>query len=165
MPRPANSVRGFCENNPIVSCLLKITGPNLAALALAKNREVQHGAALALAIAGNSSQAQTLTNDRGSSFPEDSSVRFNYLPSVRAFLALNHGDPAKAIERSNFSRFPLPINWPSRAALKHSNGFLRGPVSHSMRVARRTWPRAKALRPPRNFIKFWISGSSSCHAG
>jgi predicted Zn-dependent protease len=59
---------------------------------------VQYGAALALAIAGDSSQAQTLTNDLESSFPEDTSVKFNYLPTVRAFLALNHGDPAKAIE-------------------------------------------------------------------
>jgi tetratricopeptide (TPR) repeat protein len=70
----------------------------MAALALAKNREVQYGAALALSIAGDSSQAQTLTNDLERSFPEDTSVKFNYLPTVRAFLALNHGDPAKAIE-------------------------------------------------------------------
>jgi serine/threonine protein kinase/tetratricopeptide (TPR) repeat protein len=70
----------------------------MAALALAKNREVQYGAALALTIAGDSSQAQTLANDLESSFPEDTSVKFNYLPTVRAFLALNHGDPAKAIE-------------------------------------------------------------------
>ncbi|PYX50452.1 MAG: hypothetical protein DMG76_34610 [Acidobacteria bacterium] len=70
----------------------------MAALTLAKNREVQYGAAVALAIAGDSSQAQTLTNDLERSFPEDTSVKFNYLPTVRAFLALNHGDPAKAIE-------------------------------------------------------------------
>ena len=70
----------------------------MAALALAKNREVQYGAALALTIAGDSSQAQALTNDLESSFPEDTSVKFNYLPTVRAFIALNHGDPAKAIE-------------------------------------------------------------------
>jgi serine/threonine protein kinase/tetratricopeptide (TPR) repeat protein len=70
----------------------------VAALALAKNREVQYGAALALAIAGDSSRAQTLTNDLERSFAEDTSVKFNYLTTVRAFLALNHGDPAKAIE-------------------------------------------------------------------
>jgi len=70
----------------------------MAALALAKNREVQYGAAVALAIVGDSSQAQTLTKDLERSFPEDTSVKFNYLPTVRAFLALNHGDPAKAIE-------------------------------------------------------------------
>src|SRR5208283_3872575 len=50
-------------------------------------------AALALAMAGDSSQAQTLINDLERSFPEDTSVKFNYLPTVRAFLALNHGDP------------------------------------------------------------------------
>jgi len=43
----------------------------MAALALAKNREVQYGAALALAIAGDSSQAQALTNDLERSFPEE----------------------------------------------------------------------------------------------
>ena len=74
----------------------KSTG--VAALALAKNREVQYGVALALAMSGDSSQAQTLANDLESSFPEDTSVKFNYLPAVRAFLALNHGDPAKAVE-------------------------------------------------------------------
>ena len=70
----------------------------IAALALAKNREVQYGVALALAMSGESSQAQILAKDLERSFPEDTSVKFNYLPSVRAFLALNHGDPAKAIE-------------------------------------------------------------------
>jgi serine/threonine protein kinase len=69
----------------------------MAALALAGNREVQYGAAVALAMAGDSSQAQTLANDLERSFPEDTSVKFNYLPTVLAFLALNHGDPAKAI--------------------------------------------------------------------
>jgi serine/threonine protein kinase/tetratricopeptide (TPR) repeat protein len=70
----------------------------IAALALARNREVQYGATVALAMAGDSSQAQTLANDLERSFPEDTSVKFNYLPTVLAFLALNHGDPAKAIE-------------------------------------------------------------------
>jgi serine/threonine protein kinase/Tfp pilus assembly protein PilF len=70
----------------------------MAALALARNREVQYGAAVALAMAGDSSRAQTLANDLERSFPEDTSVKFNYLPTVLAFLALNHGDPAKAIE-------------------------------------------------------------------
>jgi serine/threonine protein kinase len=70
----------------------------MESLALAKNREVQYGAALVLAIAGDSSQAQKLANDLETRFPEDTSVKFNYLPTVRALLALNHGDPAKAIE-------------------------------------------------------------------
>jgi eukaryotic-like serine/threonine-protein kinase len=68
------------------------------ALALAKNREVRYGAALALGMSGDASQAQSLANDLETDFPEDTSIRFNYLPSVYASLALEHGDPAKAIE-------------------------------------------------------------------
>ena len=68
------------------------------ALALAKNREVRYGAALALAMSGDASQAQSLTNDLERDFPEDTSVRFNYLPAVHATLALDHGDSSKAIE-------------------------------------------------------------------
>jgi eukaryotic-like serine/threonine-protein kinase len=70
----------------------------MAALALAKNREVKFGAALALALSGDSSQAQSLANDLERDFPEDTSVKFYYLPAVRASLALNHGDRSKAIE-------------------------------------------------------------------
>jgi len=70
----------------------------MAALALAKNREDRYGAALVLAVSGDASQAQSLANDLERDFPEDTSVRFSYLPAVRATLALDHGDPAKAIE-------------------------------------------------------------------
>ena len=67
-------------------------------LELAKNREVKYGAALALAMSGDASQAQSLANDLERDFPEDTSVRFYYLPAIRASLALNHDDPSKAIE-------------------------------------------------------------------
>jgi predicted Zn-dependent protease len=69
-----------------------------SALALAKDREVAYGAALALALAGNSSRAQTLADDLEKNFPEDTSVRFSYLPVLRAILALNLHQPSKAIE-------------------------------------------------------------------
>ena len=59
---------------------------------------MEYGAALALALSGDSARAQQLANDLEQRFPEDTSVRFSYLPTVRAQLALNHGDPAKAIE-------------------------------------------------------------------
>jgi serine/threonine protein kinase len=70
----------------------------MAALALAKNREDRYGAALVLAMAGDEAQAQSLADDLERDFPEDTSVRFYYLPTVRASLALNHGDTSKAIE-------------------------------------------------------------------
>jgi eukaryotic-like serine/threonine-protein kinase len=70
----------------------------MESLALAKDREVQFGVAFALALSGDSSRAQTLANDLERDFPEDTAVRFNYMPSVRALLALNHHEPAKATE-------------------------------------------------------------------
>ena len=69
-----------------------------AALELSKGRDVEYAAAFALAVAGDSARAQTLASDLEKRFPEDTSVRFNYLPALRALLALNHGEPAKAIE-------------------------------------------------------------------
>ncbi len=70
----------------------------MAAIAVARNREDRFGAALAIAMSGDASQAQSLASDLEKDFPEDTSVRFDYLPAVRASLALGHGDPAKAIE-------------------------------------------------------------------
>jgi len=69
-----------------------------AALQLSKGQLVRYVAALALALLGDSSSAQTLTDDLERSYPEDTSVRFSYLPALRARLALNRGDPMKAIE-------------------------------------------------------------------
>jgi DNA-binding winged helix-turn-helix (wHTH) protein/tetratricopeptide (TPR) repeat protein len=68
------------------------------AFGLAKDREVEYGTALALALAGNSSQAQTLADDLEKNFPEDTAVRFSYLPVLRASLALNRHQASKAIE-------------------------------------------------------------------
>ena len=69
-----------------------------AALRLSKARDVEYGAGLALAFAGDSSHAQTLTDDLEQRFPDDTDVKFNYVPTLRALLALNHGDAAQAIE-------------------------------------------------------------------
>jgi len=74
-----------------------------AALALSNDRGVEYGAALALALSGESARAQKLADDLEKRFPEDTSVRFSYLPVLRARLALNHGDPVKAIELLNVS--------------------------------------------------------------
>jgi len=61
-----------------------------AALELSKGRDVEYGAAFALALAGDSARSQTLANDLEKRFPEDTSVQFNYLPALRALFALNH---------------------------------------------------------------------------
>lgn len=68
-----------------------------AALKLSKGREVEYGAAFALALAGDSSRSQTLADDLEKRFPEDTAVRFSYLPAVRAAL-LSETNPEKAID-------------------------------------------------------------------
>ena len=70
----------------------------MAALALSKGREVEYGAAFALALAGDSARSQTLANDLERRFPEDTPVRFCYTPVLRALLALNRDEPSKAVE-------------------------------------------------------------------
>jgi DNA-binding winged helix-turn-helix (wHTH) protein/tetratricopeptide (TPR) repeat protein len=69
-----------------------------AALELSRGRDVEYGAAFALALAGDASRSQALANDLERRFPEDTSVRFAYVPTLRALLALNRGEPAKAME-------------------------------------------------------------------
>jgi DNA-binding winged helix-turn-helix (wHTH) protein/predicted Zn-dependent protease len=68
------------------------------ALALSTSRDVEYGAAFALALSGESSRSQTLTDDLSRRFPEDTIVRFTYLPTLRALLALNRRQPANAVE-------------------------------------------------------------------
>jgi len=67
-------------------------------LQLSPGREAQYGAALAIALAGDTSRAQAIADDLQRRFPEDSSLRFSYLPSVRAAIALNRGEPERALE-------------------------------------------------------------------
>jgi tetratricopeptide (TPR) repeat protein len=69
-----------------------------APLALAANREVNYGAALALALSGDSTQAEKLANGLEKSYPEDTSVRFSYLPVIHAVVGLRHGEPLRAID-------------------------------------------------------------------
>lgn len=67
------------------------------ALELSRSRDVAYGAAFALALVGDSSRSQELTEDLARRLPEDTKVRFIYAPSLRALLALNHSQPTKAI--------------------------------------------------------------------
>jgi len=68
-------------------------------LGLSNGRDAQYVAALALALNGDAEGARTLAEDLGKRFPEDTVVRFNYLPTLRAQIALINPDgAAKAIE-------------------------------------------------------------------
>jgi eukaryotic-like serine/threonine-protein kinase len=69
----------------------------LAALALAPGRDVRSLAALALARAGVTAQAQKLAERLSRDFPQDTIVQGYWLPSIRAAIELAR-DAAKAVE-------------------------------------------------------------------
>jgi eukaryotic-like serine/threonine-protein kinase len=60
--------------------------------------DAQYASALALAFAGDTGEARELAEALGKRFPEATSVRFNYLPTLRARLALNRGNVSEALE-------------------------------------------------------------------
>jgi serine/threonine protein kinase/tetratricopeptide (TPR) repeat protein len=55
-------------------------------------------AGLAFALAGDSTKAQGIVDDLAKRFPEDTIVQFNYLPTIRAQIALGRNDAAKAAD-------------------------------------------------------------------
>ena len=68
-----------------------------ATLGLPSGRDVLYGAALVLAFEGDAGGAQTLSDDLGKRFREDTLVEFKYLPTIHAQLALNRSDSSRAI--------------------------------------------------------------------
>jgi tetratricopeptide (TPR) repeat protein len=75
-----------------------------AALRLSRGRDAQYAAAVALALAGDVTQSQALAADLEKRYPEDTSVRTNYLPTLRALSSLNAGQPAQAIDQLQTAR-------------------------------------------------------------
>jgi tetratricopeptide (TPR) repeat protein len=54
--------------------------------------------ALAWAYAGDDERAQSLIDDLGQTSPEATAVQFNYLPTLRAKLAVRQGNSSEALE-------------------------------------------------------------------
>jgi eukaryotic-like serine/threonine-protein kinase len=75
-----------------------------AGVDLAMDRDVEYGAAFALALSGESAQSRTLAKDLETRFPQDTAVKGFYLPAIRALLELGGGQPSKAIELLEISR-------------------------------------------------------------
>ena len=62
-----------------------------------KDRDAETGTALAMALLEDP-RAESLMNDLDRRFPESTLVQFSHLPFLRAQLALNRHDPARAIQ-------------------------------------------------------------------
>jgi DNA-binding winged helix-turn-helix (wHTH) protein len=82
------------------------------ALDLSKSRDVEYGAAFALALSGDSFRSRAVSDDLSRRFPEDTRIQFIYLPTLRALLALNNREPSKAIE-SLQTAIPYELGTPS----------------------------------------------------
>ena len=83
----------------------------MAALELSKGRDVQYAAGLALALSGSSSRSEALAGDLEKRFPEDTFVKFTYVPVLRALAALGRGKPADSVEGLETARqYELAVN-------------------------------------------------------
>ena len=70
-----------------------------AALAVTNGRDVEYASALALGLGGDASRSEALADDLDKRFPEDTFVRFTYLPVLRALSALQRGQGTKTEEQ------------------------------------------------------------------
>ncbi len=69
----------------------------MAVLKISNGRDVEYGAAVALSLSGDPVEAKRLADDLEKRFPEDTSAKFNYVPVLRAVLAMDRGDTTAAI--------------------------------------------------------------------
>ena len=84
-----------------------------SALDLSNGKDVQYGAAFALALSGDSSRAQALANQLEKNFPEDTSVQYSYLPELAR--PCRTASIASQPRRSTHSKIAAPyeLGWPT----------------------------------------------------
>jgi eukaryotic-like serine/threonine-protein kinase len=82
-----------------------------AVLKLARGRDEQYGAALALALAGDLSGSRTLADDLARRFPQDTSVRTSYLPVLRAYAAPKPSEAIDALQPAVIYELGVPLSW------------------------------------------------------
>ena len=104
------------------------------ALATAHGRNVEGFSAIALALAGETAQAEHLADDLSKRFPEDTAVKFEYLPMIRGAQLLPTRDSARATEALavsapyelgetntsfTFALYPVYLSGEANLAAKH----------------------------------------------
>jgi tetratricopeptide (TPR) repeat protein len=68
------------------------------ALKTSEGREVAYAAGFALALGGETKNAEALADKLDKEYPEDTQVQATYVPTLRALVALDHKDWGKAID-------------------------------------------------------------------
>jgi serine/threonine protein kinase/Flp pilus assembly protein TadD len=82
-------------------------------LAQSKGRDAQYASALALALIHDSVRAQVLAIDLKKRFPEDTVVRFNYLPTLQAQIALAVPRGGVKAAEALAASYPYELGMPS----------------------------------------------------
>jgi serine/threonine protein kinase len=86
------------------------------ALDASSGQDLQAVVALTYAFAGNQSRAQLLADELARKFPENTLVQMNYLPAIRGQIAINSGNPVRAIELLEPAR-EYELGQPAQAVL------------------------------------------------
>jgi tetratricopeptide (TPR) repeat protein len=76
----------------------------MAALERSNGRDVEYTAALALGLSGNASRSEALAGDLEKRFPEDTFVKFTYVPVLRGLAALRRDKPSESVEHLQIAR-------------------------------------------------------------
>jgi predicted Zn-dependent protease len=92
---------------------------------LAPDRYVLEIAALALARASDTTEAEKLAAELGKTFPRDTLAQRYWLPTIRAAVALARKDPNKAIEQLKVAS-TLELSKPLNAPVPLCPAYLRG---------------------------------------
>jgi tetratricopeptide (TPR) repeat protein/predicted Ser/Thr protein kinase len=96
-----------------------------AALKLAPNRDVRAIAALALARADRTSEAEGLAAELDKRFPLDTIIQRYWLPAIRAAISVSRKNPRAAIEQLESAR-PIELGQPGTLNLSLCPVYLRG---------------------------------------
>jgi Tfp pilus assembly protein PilF len=100
-----------------------------AALRRSHSRDVEFASAFALALSGDAARARQLADDLDKRFPEDTFVRFTYLPDLRALADLSRHQPARAVDHLQaavpYENAANGLSFYFYLGAKHSN-YLRG---------------------------------------
>ena len=83
----------------------------MAAMELSKDRDVLYAAGFALALSGDPSGSDAIASGLEKRLPEDTFVKFTYVPVLRGLAALQRGKPADSLERlQDALRYELALN-------------------------------------------------------
>jgi eukaryotic-like serine/threonine-protein kinase len=74
-----------------------------------ESQGVEVEAALAFAMAGDTARADSLAQDLGKRFPQDTLIQSLWLPAIQAQLALDKRNPASALNSLQAATFPLEL--------------------------------------------------------